>query len=271
MVLDGGVLTGTAYLREPWGMGAKNIYGITDPNYRGVLRIQQDDLERIIGLAEERGWKFTAHVTGGGGVDVLLSAMENVNEDQAINERRFSVIHGNFYDRDAIERMKALGVYADMQPAWFLKDADLLHEVLGKDRLRTFHPYRSLFDAGVMVNGGSDHMVKLDSYSAINPFNPFLSMWSIISRQTERGSIYFPEEALTRMEALRMYTINNAYASFEEDRKGSIEPGKFADVAVLSKDILTCSQDEIKNIEVLLTMVGGEVVFDRGVLEVSNQ
>ncbi|NND34056.1 MAG: amidohydrolase [Saprospiraceae bacterium] len=265
-MIDGGVLTGTAYLREPWGMGAREIYGITDPDYRGVLRIDQADLERMIRVAFGKGWKFTSHVTGGGGVDVLLNAIEKVAETFDVKDKRFSIIHGNFYNTEAIHKMQMLGVYADMQPAWFLKDADLLYKVLGEERMTTFHPYRSLFDAGIVVNGGSDHMVKLDSYKSINPFNPFLSMWSVITRQTEKGTVYNADQALTRMEALRMYTINNAFASFEEDIKGSIEPGKLADLAVLSQNFLTCHPDSIKVIKVIMTMVDGKMVYDNGTL-----
>ncbi|MBK8503703.1 MAG: amidohydrolase [Saprospiraceae bacterium] len=269
-VIDGGVLTGTAYLREPWGLGAKEIYGITDPTYRGVLRIGQEDLERMILVALEKDWKFTAHVTGGGGVDVLLNAIESVAETQNVMDKRFSVIHGNFYTENAIIKMKNLGVYADMQPAWFFKDADLLYQVLGEDRMQTFHPYKSLFDAGAIVNGGSDHMVKLNSYTAINPYNPFLSMWSVVTRKTELGSVYNTDQALSRLQALQMYTINNAFASFEEDIKGSIEPGKLADLAVISEDLLTCAEDRIKEIQVVLTMVDGNIVFDNGTLDVDE-
>ncbi len=260
-VIDGGILTGTAFLREPWGMGGKEIYGITDPKYRGVLLISKGELVRMIKVAHEEDWKFTSHVTGGGGVDTLLSAFEEVAKTHSIIDRRFSVIHGNFYTPEAIQKMSALGIFADMQPAWFFKDADLLFKVLGQKRMRTFHPYKSLYDANVVVNGGSDHMVKLNSYTAINPYNPFLSMWSLVTRRSERGSTYFPREALTRYEALAMYTINNAYASFEEELKGSIEPGKLADLAILSEDYLRCPEDSIKEIRVLMTIVGGKIVF----------
>jgi len=267
--IDGGILTGTAFLREPWGVGSKEIYGITDPQYRGVLMISKNELVHMISVAAKSGWKFTSHVTGGGGVDTLLAAYQEVNESIPVKGRRFSVIHGNFFNPRAIEIMSDLDIYADMQPAWYYKDADLLNMVLGGQRIKTFHPYRSLFDAGVVVNGGSDHMVKLDSYTSINPYNPFLSMWSIIARKTERGSNIVPEEALTRNQALSMYTINNAWESFDENKKGSIEPGKFADLAVLSKDILTCPEDSIKEIRVLMTMVGGEIVYETG--EIKNR
>ena len=191
----------------------------------------------------------------------MLDAFEEVNRIRPIKDRRFSIIHGNFFTPEAVERMKKLGVYADMQPAWFYKDADAMNYVLGEKRIGTFHPYKSLFEAGVMVNGGSDHMVKFDSYAAINPYNPFLAMWSIITRTTERGSVIVPGEAITRERALRMYTINNARASFEEDIKGSIETDKLADIVVISEDFLNCDVEKIKTIKAELTMVGGAIVY----------
>lgn len=260
--IDGGILTGTAFLREPWGKDSKDIYGITNPDYRGILMISKEELINIVSAAAESGWKFTAHVTGGGGVDTLLAAYQEVNKVSPITDRRFSIIHGNFFTPESIQIMSDLGIYADMQPAWFYKDADLLNKVLGEERITTFHPYRSLFDADIIVNGGSDHMVKLDSRTSINPYNPFLSMWTVIARETERGTNIVPEEALSREQALRMYTINNAYASFEENLKGSIEPGKFADLVILSHDILTCPEDLIKEIKVLMTMVDGKIVYE---------
>jgi len=126
---------------------------------------------------------------------VLLAAMEEVDKVSPINKKRFSIVHGNFYTPEAISKMAALGVYADMQPAWFFKDADLLYQVLGEDRINTFHPYKSLTEAGVIINGSSDHMVRLYSYTSINPYNPFVAMWSVVTRKTERGTIYSPHES----------------------------------------------------------------------------
>lgn len=262
VVVDGGVLTGTAFMREGWGPNAEHVYGITDPSYRGELMLSRDQLARMIEAAAETGWKFTAHVTGGGGVDTLLDAFYDVHQITPIEKKRFSIIHGNFYTADAISNMAAMGIIADMQPAWFLKDTDLLHHVLGAERLATFHPYRSMLDAGVVVVGGSDHMVKVDPDKSINPYNPFLAMWSIVTRNTSRGKVYNPEQAITREEALRLYTINNAYSNFEENLKGSIEPGKLADLVVLSDDPLTCPEDSIPNIKALLTVVGGKKVVE---------
>jgi predicted amidohydrolase YtcJ len=261
LMIDGGVLTGTAYLREGWGAKAKTVYGINDPNYRGNIFYTQDDLHRIISIALKRGWKFSAHVTGGGGVDTLLDAFEKINKISDLKGKRFSIIHGNFFTPSAIDKMAEMNIYADMQPAWYLKDADLLNEVLGSNRMATFHPYRSMIDKGIIINGGSDHMVKMDPNTSVNPYNPFLAMWSMVTRKTERGTVFNPEQAITRAEALKAYTINNAMASFEEDVKGSLEPGKFADLAVLSNDILSCPADSIKLIRSVLTMLNGKIVY----------
>ena len=261
ILLDGGILAGTAYLNEPWGVKAFKIFGIEDPNYKGVVNYTREELTNIVSVANEFGWSFTAHATGEAAVDLLLDVFNDVNKSKSIKERRFSIIHGNFYNNEAIKKMASLGVYANMQPAWFYKDAVAMDSILGSGKLNIFHPYRTMIDAGIMINGGSDHMVKWDANSSINPYNPFLAMWTMVTRETENGSVIIPSEIITREEALKAYTINNAFATFEESLKGSIEPGKLADMAVLSDDILTCPADNIKEIKSLMTIVGGKVVY----------
>ena len=261
ITLDGGILTGTAFLQEPWGEKAHNLFGIEEPSYKGVLNYSREDLVTIVSAANQFDWSFTVHATGGGSVDLLLDVFNEVNSLKSIKEKRFSIIHGNFYTDNAKRLMKELGVYANMQPAWFYKDADAMEIILGEDRIKTFHPYKSMLEAGIMINGGSDHMVKWDANDGINPYNPFLAMWAMVTRITERGSVIVPSEAITREQALKMYTINNANASFEESIKGSIEQGKLADMVVISNDLLTCPADEIKAIESELTIVGGRIVY----------
>ena len=269
--LDGGILTGTAYLSEPWGEKAQSIFGIDDPAYKGIINYSRDDIVAIVSAASQLGWSFTAHATGGGSVNLLLEVFDEVNNLTSIEEKRFSIIHGNFFSNDAINLMKKLSVYANMQPAWFYKDADAMENILGKERIKTFHPYKTMIDAGIMINGGSDHMVKWDANSSINPYNPFLGIWTILTRTTERGSVILPSEAVSREQAIKMYTINNAFASFEESVKGSIEAGKLADMAVLTNDPLTCPLDEIKNIEAEMTIVGGRIVFSSDPVSVEYQ
>ena len=262
--LDGGILTGTAFLTEPWGAKAQTIFGIGDPNYRGVVNYSLDDLVTIVSAANEFGWSFTTHATGGGAVELLLSAFSEANKIKPVKGRRFSVIHGNFFSDNAIKLMKEMDVYGNVQAAWFYKDADAMQNILGAERIKEYHPYQTMLKQGIILNGGSDHMVKLDANESINPYNPFLAMWTAVTRTTERGSVIGLNEAISREEALKMYTINNAYASFEESMKGSLEPGKFADLVVLSKDLMNCQVEEIRNIESVLTIVGGKVVYSSG-------
>jgi len=261
--IDGGILTGTAYLRQPWGLKAKEVYGIDDPEYRGIQVVGEDKLTGMASAANEIGWKMTAHTTGGGGVDLLLDAYEEADKESPVSENRFSIIHGNFFTKEAIERCARMGVISDMQPAWFYKDADAMNYVLGDERIKTFLPARSMIDGGIMLNGGSDHMVKFDSYSSINPYNPFLGMWILITRTTEKGTVICADEAISREEALKMYTINNAFGTFDEEIKGSIEPGKLADMIVISTDYLNCPEDSIRTIQVDKTMLGGSVVYSK--------
>lgn len=259
--VDGGILTGTAYLREPWGERAREIYDIKEPGYRGISNYTHEELVNIVSAACETGWTFTAHCTGGGGVDLLLDVFEEVSETYPIENMRVSIIHGNFFTKEAMRRMERLGVIANIQPPWFYKDADAIKYILGEERIKTFHPYHSMIESGVILSGGSDHMVKKDANTSINPYNPFLAMWSMITRTTEWGTVIYPQEAITREQALKTYTINNAYATFEESLKGSLEPGKLADLVVLSNDLLSCPVDEIKEIKSELTLVGGKVVY----------
>ena len=116
----------------------------------------------------------------------------------------------------------------------------------------------------MVVGGGSDHMQKIGSLRSNNPYNPFLGMWITLARRprwTERP--LHPEERLTREQAIRLYTINNAYLTFEEKQKGSIEAGKLADLVVLDRDILRCPEDEVKDIRVERTYLGGKQVYER--------
>jgi predicted amidohydrolase YtcJ len=262
VVLDGGILTGTAFMGNPWGKKAMKLYGFPDPAYRGELNLTRTQLTNLMTTSSDAGWKFTAHVTGGAGVDTLLAAYQDANNLRQIHGGRHSVIHGNFFSKEAIGIMASLGIYADVQPVWFYKDVDLLNEVLGEKRMKDFHPYRKMEEAHVMLNGGSDHMVKLDADKAINPYNPFQAMWTLVSRQSQGKNKVNAHQAITREAALRMYTINNAYASFEEKLKGSLKAGKLADLVVLSEDLLTCPEDHIKDIKPVLTMVGGKIVYD---------
>jgi hypothetical protein len=261
--MDGGMLTGSAYMRRPWGLS--KIYAIDDPEYRGVRFIDPAKLYQIARLALANGLQFTAHSQGDAAVDAMVEAYERINRDDfPVRDRRPSITHASFMSPEAITKMQALGVVANLQPAWLYLDGTTLRQHFGAERLTYFHPYRTLFERGVTVGGGSDHMQKIGSLRSINPYNPFLGMWTTIVRQP-RGSDapLHPEQNLTREQAIRLYTINNAFLTFEETRKGSLEPGKLADFVVLDRDILTCPIDEVKDITVEATYLGGSRVYVR--------
>ena len=260
VILDGGILLGTAYMRTPYGENTQ-VYGFEDSDYRGVLRIRPDDLKEIVKLAAELGWQMTAHTTGGGSTDILLDTYEDVGRDVPVSERRFTLTHANFLSGEAIRRAAGLGVVVDMQPAWYHYDGPALSHVLGPDRMARLQPYRSIIDAGVVVAGGSDHMIKFDARKAINPYDPFFGMWVAVTRIAADGSVHNPEQRVSREEALRMWTWNAAYLSFEEDVKGSLEPGKYADFAVLDRDILSCPIDDLRETQVIETVLGGRTVY----------
>lgn len=259
--LDGGILIGTAFLRAPYGQHTE-VYGYDDPDYRGVLRVTRETIGKIARTAYDRGWQMTAHTTGGASTDALLDAYEQVNAVTSIKDRRFTLTHANFPNAEAIARAAKMGVVMDLQPAWHHFDGPALKTVLGPNRLKDFHPYKSIFDAGVVVAGGSDHMIKYDSIEATNPYNPFFGMWMVVTRKTATGEVLNPEQKITREQALKMWTWNAAYLSFEERIKGSIEPGKLADLVILDRDILTCAEDEIREIQAVKTILGGKVIYE---------
>ncbi len=125
-----------------------------------------------------------------------------------------------------------------------------------------FEPLKSCFDNGMTIAGGSDQMVGLDSFQSTNPWNPWLGMWIALTRQTEQGGVLNPSECLTREQAIRFYTINGARLNFDESKKGSLEPGKYADLIMVDRNLLRCPVDDVRDTKVLLTMVDGTVVWE---------
>ena len=259
--MDGGMLTGSAFMREPWGVS--KIYSITDPNYRGLRFVPPGKAYSIARLALTHGLQPTAHSVGDGAVHAMVEAYAEINDEFRVREMRPCITHSNFMSPEAIKRMAEIGIVADLQPAWLERDGATLAKQFGEARLSYFQPYRSLRDAGVIVGGGSDHMQKIGGMRSINPYNPFFGMWITLRRQPRwTGMPLHLEQRLTREEAIRLYTIDNAFITFTESERGSIEVGKLADLVVLDRDILACPVDEVKDITVLKTYLGGTLVYE---------
>ncbi len=257
--LDGGMLNGTAYMREPWGVGP--AYQITEPEYRGLLFVPPDRLATIAEEAARRGWRMTAHAAGEAAADILLTAYEHADRTVGnVKGRRWLITHANFTTAQNLRRCFDLGVGADLQPAWLWEDARTLSGVLGPQRMAWFHPYRKWHDAGVVIGGGSDHMIRTDPLAATNPWDPWLGMWIALTRNVRGAPPLNPDQRLTRPEVLRLYTLNNAKLHGEDAEKGTIEPGKLADLILVDRDPLTCPEADFRTTRVVWTMLGGEIV-----------
>jgi predicted amidohydrolase YtcJ len=187
--LDGGMLTGSAYMRKPWGVS--KIYAIDDPEYRGVLFIPKERLLPMVRTATEHKLQFTAHSVGDGAVHTLqftahsvgdgavhtlLEVYEQLSKTTPIRQTRPCITHSNFMSAESVKKAAALGVIPLIQPAWLYLDTRTLVKHFGYDRLRYFQPLRSLFKADGIAAGGSDHMQKIGSVRSINPYDPFLGI-----------------------------------------------------------------------------------------------
>jgi predicted amidohydrolase YtcJ len=262
IVADGGILIGTSFMRQPYGVSARQLYAVDDPHDRGFLSLTPQQIASAIAIGHRLGWQMVAHVTGDAGVDVVLDAIEAAQKEQPAPDRRHTLLHAYFVTRETAIRAARLGVLVDTQPAWHYKDADALTEGLGRERLAHFIGLRTWREAGVDVAINTDHMFGLDRNEALNPFNPFLTMYSATTRRTEGGRIVGGNEAVSRQEALRMMTSMAARFSFDEKNRGSIETGKLGDFVVLSDHFLTVAAEQLRAIRADLTVIGGHVAYD---------
>jgi predicted amidohydrolase YtcJ len=263
VTMDGGMTIGTAYQRVPYGEFGEQLYGQTNPNDRGLLFVTPEKLLTVFRAARDKGWQLTAHCQGGGAADVFLGALEALDRERPIAPTRSHLMHASFQSPEAIAKAKRLGVSADIQMPWLYHDGPALEKVFGSNGMRYFIPLRSYLDAGVVIAGGSDHMIGYDKNRAVNPYNPFLSMWIAIARKTTMGKVIHPEERITRQEALRMHTTGAAYLQFADDTRGSLEAGKLADLVVIDRDYLTVPEDDIRNIQPVMAIVDGRIAYQK--------
>ena len=228
------------------------------PNFVGQNTTTIEEVRNIAGLAFDNNLQLCVHAIGDRANREVLDIFENIFKSQTERtDHRWRMEHAQHLHPDDIPRFKDLGVIASMQGIHCTSDSPFVVKRLGTERSRVgAYPWRSLLDNGVIIANGTDAPVE-----DINPIECFYA--SVTRKRSDTGFEFFPEQRMTRAEAIYSYTLGNAYAAFEENDKGSISEGKLADLVILSKDLINCSDEEILETEVLYTIVGGEVKFEK--------
>ncbi len=246
--IDGALGPHGAWLLEPYA---------DVPTSRGLALESVEEIERTAELAIAQGFQLNTHAIGDRANREVLDIYERVfRRHPDKKDLRWRIEHAQHLHPDDIPRFARLGVIASMQGIHCTSDGPWVIKRLGEKRAREgAYVWRKLWDAGVVVTNGTD--------TPVEDINPILSFYATVTRRLADGSTFFPQERLTREEALTSYTLNNAYAAFEEKIKGSLTPGKLADIVVLSRDIMTIPEDQIPGTEVIYTIVGGKIAYAR--------
>jgi len=244
--IDGALGSHGAWLLEPYA---------DLPGSAGLNTSSMEDLEELAGIAANAGFQLNVHAIGDRAnreaLDVFASHMDG-------DDMRWRVEHAQHLNPDDIPRFAELGVIPSMQGIHATSDAPWVMRRLGAERAESgAYKWQTLWQSGAVVTNGTDVPVE--------PIDPLTSYYATVSRRLADGSVFYGDERLTREQALQSYTLNNAFAAFEENVKGSLEVGKMADITVLSKDILTIPEDEILDAVVTHTIVGGVVRYSRPV------
>lgn len=244
-LVDGGFEGGhmrDAYA-EPYGRGGKfkGIEVVPAKNYVPVVR----ELNRL-------GWRVATHAVGDAAVDEVLEAYEIADRDRSIKGKRWTIEHFFIARPDHFPRVKALELAVSAQDHLYLA-APSMAKYWGRARAQQVTPVKTFLDQGLLVAGGTD--------SPVIPYNPFWAMYHFITRDTISDGVYGANQRITREDALKLFTINNARLTFEDNAKGSLEKGKLADLVVLDADYLTVPEKQIERIKPLATMVGGRFVY----------
>jgi predicted amidohydrolase YtcJ len=246
--IDGALGPHGAWLLEPY---------VDLPSSVGLVLEPPDDIRRTAELALEHGYQLNTHAIGDRANRVVLDIYEDAfTAHPEHTDLRWRIEHAQHLHPDDIPRFARLGVIASMQGIHGTSDGPWVLRRLGRDRARTgAYVWRALLDAGAVINNGTDVPVE--------DIDPIANFHASVTRRMDSGELFFPEQRMTREEALYSYTMANAFAAFEEDLKGSITPGKLADIVVLSRDIMTIPDDEIPAARVDVTLVGGQVRYRR--------
>lgn len=245
-VLDGALGTHGGWLLEPYS---------DKPECTGFNVTPVDDIQRSAELAIEHDFQMEIQGIG----DRACRELLDIYEDQFVKnpdkkDFRWRIEHCQVIHPEDLPRFEKLGVIASIRGVFATSDGPWVVKRLGEKRTRERgYRYQTLFQSGAVVINGTDPPVE--------DINPIANFYSSVSRKMADGTVFFPEQRLTRQQALESYTINPAYAAFEEDIKGTLAPGKLADITVFSKDIMTIPEDEILSAEVVYTIIGGKIKF----------
>jgi predicted amidohydrolase YtcJ len=246
---DGSSTAATMAVRKPY-TGRPDDYGI--------LYYSQEELIAILGEAHEIGFQITAHAQGDRAIEMLLTCYETVLSKHPRTDHRHRIEHAGLTMPDLLERMKKLGIITIPNPVFFHEFGDEYIRNIG-ERIRHMYPIRDFMDQGIIAAGASD--------SPVTDHNPILGIHVAVNRISKSGQETGTNQCINVKEAIRIYTWNGAYASFEENLKGSIEPGKLADLVVLSDRILDVPSDKIKDLEVEMTILDGVIVYRKGEMQ----
>ena len=230
---------------EPWGERG---------TFRGVNTMKQAPFTDVVKELNREGWRVATHAVGDAAIDEVLAAYESASAEQSIRGKRWTIEHGFIVEPDQFPRMKALDLVISAQNHLYLAGPSLV-KYWGATRAHRVTPMRDYIDRGFVVAGGTD--------SPVVPYPPFWVVYHFVSRGTISGGVMGADQKISRKAALQVETINNAYLTFEETLKGSIEPGKLADLVVVPEDILTVPDKDVERMRPSLTMVGGKVVSRR--------
>jgi predicted amidohydrolase YtcJ len=253
---DGSLGSRTAWMLEPYeDAPAGSQYPEGLPRER--LKNSQEMYRDIVG-ADKAGLQITIHAIGDRANREILNLYERMEKENGPRDRRLRIEHAQTLSPQDLPRFARLQVIASMQPEHLEDDGDWAAKRLGPARIREMYDFKSLLESGAVLAFGSDWPVA--------PMKPLEGIYAAVTRRTLDGKNpggWIPEQKITVAQAVHAYTVGAAYAEYEEDIKGSLEPGKLADIVVLDQDIFSVSPDEIAKAQVDLTMIGGKVVFER--------
>jgi predicted amidohydrolase YtcJ len=245
---DGAISARTAAVSEPY---------LHRPNFYGVMATTREIAKKIIMEAYESGYRISAHANGDRAIDMYLDIIEEAQEKYPRKDPRNRDIHCTVVNPEIVERIGKLGILPTIFGPYPYYHGDKIIPAFGEKRLEWMFAARSFLDAGVKVAAHSDHSAA--------PYPPLMGIHALVNRVTKAGKPIGQSQKISVMEALKLYTINAAYQSFDEDTLGSIEVGKHADIVVLGKDILTVPTETIIDIPVDMTIIEGKIVYKREV------